>query len=128
MFDRICLPGLNCLIRPLFSASASLSLYRAKRPTVLVIFCASEQSILFRRGWVVMSCLLMGETFSTCIPCLGTLSASDLTRRERSCGFISAELQDTGAHTQLTVTRHPFIPTGKTEIATLDNQTLTRYL
>jgi hypothetical protein len=41
---------------------------------------------------------------------------------------VSAILQDNGAHTQLTVTRHPFIPTGKTEIATLDNQTLTRYL
>jgi len=41
---------------------------------------------------------------------------------------VSAVLQDKGAHTQLTVTRHPFIPTGDTEIATLDNQTLTRYL
>ena len=41
---------------------------------------------------------------------------------------VSAILQDKGAHTQLTVTRHPFLPTGKTEIATLDNQTLTRYL
>jgi hypothetical protein len=41
---------------------------------------------------------------------------------------VSARLQDNGAHTQLTVTRHPFLPTGKTEIATLDNQTLTRYL
>ncbi len=41
---------------------------------------------------------------------------------------VSAILQDKGAHTQLTVTRHPFILTGKTEIATLDNQTLTRYL
>src|SRR6266849_11161602 len=41
---------------------------------------------------------------------------------------VSAVMQDKGAHTQLTVTRHPFIPTGKTEIATLDNQTLTRYL
>ena len=41
---------------------------------------------------------------------------------------VSAVLQDNGAHTQLTVTRHPFLPTGKTEIATLDNQTLTRYL
>jgi hypothetical protein len=41
---------------------------------------------------------------------------------------VSAVLQDKGAHTQLTVTRHPFIPTGNTEIATLDNQTLTRYL
>jgi hypothetical protein len=41
---------------------------------------------------------------------------------------VSAILQDNGAHTQLTVTRHPFLPTGKTEIATLDNQTLTRYL
>jgi hypothetical protein len=41
---------------------------------------------------------------------------------------VSAILQDNGAHTQLTVTRHPFLPTGKTEIATVDNQTLTRYL
>jgi len=41
---------------------------------------------------------------------------------------VSAVLQDNGAHTLLTVTRHPFLPTGKTEIATLDNQTLTRYL
>jgi hypothetical protein len=41
---------------------------------------------------------------------------------------VSAILQDNGAHTQLTVTRHPFLPTGKTEIAILDNQTLTRYL
>jgi len=41
---------------------------------------------------------------------------------------VSAVLQDNGAHTRLTVTRHPFLPTGKTEIATLDNQTLTRYL
>src|SRR2546421_6076526 len=40
---------------------------------------------------------------------------------------VSAILQDKGAHTQLTVTRHLFLPTGKTEIATLDNQTLTRY-
>jgi len=41
---------------------------------------------------------------------------------------VSAVLQDNGAHTQLTVTRHPFIQTGNTEIANLDNQTLTRYL
>jgi len=41
---------------------------------------------------------------------------------------VSAILEDKGAHTLLTVTRHPFIPTGKTEIASLDNQTLTRYL
>ena len=41
---------------------------------------------------------------------------------------VSAILQDNGAYTQLTVTRHPFLPTGKTEIATLGNQTLTRYL
>ena len=41
---------------------------------------------------------------------------------------VSAILQDKGAHTQLTVTSHPFISTGNTEIATLDNQTLTRYL
>jgi hypothetical protein len=41
---------------------------------------------------------------------------------------VSAALHDKGAHTQLTVTRHPFIRAGNTEIATLDNQTLTRYL
>jgi len=40
----------------------------------------------------------------------------------------SATLYDKGTHTQLTVTRHPFLPTGNTEISTLDNQTLTRYL
>jgi hypothetical protein len=41
---------------------------------------------------------------------------------------VSAILHDKGAHTQLTITRHPFLPTGESEIATLDNQTLTRYL
>src|SRR2546422_5386686 len=41
---------------------------------------------------------------------------------------VSAVLQDNGAHTRLTVTRHPFIRQGNTEIVTLDNQTLTRYL
>jgi hypothetical protein len=41
---------------------------------------------------------------------------------------VSAILHDKGTHTQLTITRHPFIPIGETEIATLDNQTLTRYL
>jgi Rad51 len=41
---------------------------------------------------------------------------------------VSATLHDKGVHTQLTVTRHPFIQTGDAEIATLDNQTLTRYL
>ena len=41
---------------------------------------------------------------------------------------VSAILQDKGAHTQLTVTKHPSIPAGNGEIVTLDNQTLTRYL
>ncbi|HEV2119932.1 MAG TPA: hypothetical protein VGS11_07510 [Candidatus Bathyarchaeia archaeon] len=41
---------------------------------------------------------------------------------------VSAVLQDKEARTLLTITRHPFIPTGKTEIASLDNQTMTRYL
>jgi hypothetical protein len=41
---------------------------------------------------------------------------------------VSAKLHDKGAHTQLTVTRHPFIPEANTEIVNLDNQTLTRYL
>jgi hypothetical protein len=41
---------------------------------------------------------------------------------------ISAILHDKGAHTQLTVTKHPFIREGNREIVTLDNQTLTRYL
>ena len=41
---------------------------------------------------------------------------------------VSAILHDKGAHTQLTVTRHPFIRIGNTEVASLDNQTLTRYL
>jgi len=41
---------------------------------------------------------------------------------------VSAILRDKGEHTQLTVTRHPFIRTGNTEITTLDNQTLARYL
>jgi len=37
---------------------------------------------------------------------------------------ISATLHDKGAFTQLTVTRHPFIQQGNTEVITLDNQTL----
>jgi Rad51 len=41
---------------------------------------------------------------------------------------VSAKLDDKGTHTQLTVTGHLFIPVGNTEITTLDNQTLTRYL
>ena len=41
---------------------------------------------------------------------------------------VSAVLHDKGAFTQLTVTRHPFKRQGDTEIATLDNQTLTRHL
>src|SRR6266852_2079763 len=81
LIERICLQELNCLMKPLFSASASLSLFRAKRPMASVISCASEQSILFHGDWIVMSCLLMGATFSTCIPCRGTLSASGLIRR-----------------------------------------------
>src|SRR6266516_102587 len=47
--------------------------------------------LLFRLDWIAMSCLLMGETFSTRIRDLGTLSVSGLMRRGRSCGFISAE-------------------------------------
>ncbi|TMI19328.1 hypothetical protein E6H32_02565 [Candidatus Bathyarchaeota archaeon] len=41
---------------------------------------------------------------------------------------VSAALHDKGTHTQVNVTRHPFIHEDKTEIVTLDNQTLTRYL
>src|SRR6266849_1736663 len=41
---------------------------------------------------------------------------------------ISVTLHDKGAFTQLIVTRHPFIQQGNTEVITLDNQTLTRYL
>src|SRR2546427_2069204 len=41
---------------------------------------------------------------------------------------VSATLHDKGEFTRLTVTRHPFIRQGNTEIVTLDNQTLTRYL
>jgi len=41
---------------------------------------------------------------------------------------VSAKLHDKGAFTQVKVTRHPFIPETNTEIVTLDNQTLTRYL
>jgi Rad51 len=41
---------------------------------------------------------------------------------------VSATLHDKGAHTLLTITRHPFMPVGETEIANLDNQTMTRYL
>src|SRR2546428_2393663 len=41
---------------------------------------------------------------------------------------ISAALHDKGEFTRLTVTRHPFIRQGNTEIVTPDNQTLTRYL
>jgi len=41
---------------------------------------------------------------------------------------VSATLHDKAEFTRLTVTRHPSIPAGNTEIATLDNQTLTRYL
>src|SRR5467141_3367862 len=41
---------------------------------------------------------------------------------------VSATLDDKGVHTQVHVTRHPFIQEAKTEMVTLDNQTLTRYL
>jgi len=41
---------------------------------------------------------------------------------------VSASLQDKGSHTQLTITKHPFIREGQLEVVTLDNQTLTRYL
>src|SRR2546425_10701954 len=41
---------------------------------------------------------------------------------------VSATLHDKGAFTQVEVTRHPFIRDSNTEIVTLDNQTLTRYL
>jgi Rad51 protein len=41
---------------------------------------------------------------------------------------VSTVLHDKGAHTKLTITRHPFIQAGDTEIASLDNQTLKRYL
>ena len=41
---------------------------------------------------------------------------------------VSATLHDKGAFTQVKVTRHPFNPETNTEIVTLDNQTLTRYL
>src|SRR6266851_2720493 len=41
---------------------------------------------------------------------------------------VSATLHDKGEFTRLTVTKHPSIPADNTEIVTLDNQTLTRYL
>ena len=41
---------------------------------------------------------------------------------------VSATLHDKGEFTRLTVTKHPSIPAGNTEIVTSDNQTLTRYL
>jgi hypothetical protein len=41
---------------------------------------------------------------------------------------VSAALHEKGTHTQVNVTRHPFIQEDNTEIITLDNQTLTRYL
>lgn len=40
---------------------------------------------------------------------------------------VSARLQEKETHTELTITRHPFIPVGNTKIASLDNQTLTGY-
>ncbi len=41
---------------------------------------------------------------------------------------VSAKLTDHGAYIQLTVMRHPFIQEQATEVLTLDNQTLARYL
>ena len=41
---------------------------------------------------------------------------------------VSATLHEKGTHTQVNVTRNPFIQEDKTEIITLDNQTLTRHL
>jgi hypothetical protein len=41
---------------------------------------------------------------------------------------VSATLHNKREFTRLTVTKHPSIPAGNTEIVTLDNQTLTRYL
>ena len=41
---------------------------------------------------------------------------------------VSAKLADHGAYIQLTVVRHPFIPEQETEVVTLDDQTLARYL
>jgi len=41
---------------------------------------------------------------------------------------VSSRLKDHGAYTQLTITRHPFLPEKNEEIVTLDNQTLARYL
>jgi Rad51 len=40
---------------------------------------------------------------------------------------VSAIIQEKEMHTELTITRHPFIPVGNTKIASLDNQTLTGY-
>jgi hypothetical protein len=41
---------------------------------------------------------------------------------------ISANLNDKGAYTQLTVARHPFLPEHREEAVTLDNKTLSAYL
>jgi Rad51 len=41
---------------------------------------------------------------------------------------VSARLKDRGAFTQLTVTRHPFLPEKEDEVVTLDNQTIVKYL
>jgi Rad51 protein len=41
---------------------------------------------------------------------------------------VSARLHEKGAHTQLTIVKHPFVPEGRSEVVTLDNGTLTRYL
>ena len=83
------------------------------------------------------------ELFSKDIRSLATLAeqrnmiilVTNLKSRSRTMddvlartGHVSATLQDKGAHTRLTITRHPFLPEGQTEIANLDNQTLTKYL
>lgn len=41
---------------------------------------------------------------------------------------VSSKLKDCGAYTQLTITRHPFLPENKEEVVKMDNQTLVRYL
>ena len=41
---------------------------------------------------------------------------------------VSSKLKDRGAYTQLTITRHPFLPEKEEEAVTLDNQTLAKYL
>jgi Rad51 protein len=41
---------------------------------------------------------------------------------------VSARLHEKGVYTQLTVVKHPFVPEGRSEVVTLENGTLTRYL